>query len=130
MSIITIINSDNMVIVDGEAISFSFTLDTNIWAIQWNGTSGHIEYADETANVGISSIAPYQSIIDGHTTEKARLLSEEVAAAATLASLQDFDSVQSSNTYTPIQTIALFASVAILKISSVGSNQVSPIFTL
>jgi hypothetical protein len=88
-----------MVIVDGEAISFSFTLDTNIWAIQWNGTSGHIEYADETANVGISSIAPYQSIIDGHTTEKARLLSEEVAAAATLASLQDFDSVQSSNTY-------------------------------
>jgi hypothetical protein len=106
MSIITIINSDNVVIIDGESLTFNFTLDANIWAIQWDGTAGHIEYVDSTDNLDIASITAYQTIITGHATEKTRLLDEDtavedeaVAEAAALASLQDFDSVQSSNNY-------------------------------
>ena len=73
MSNVTVINPDSKVYVDGEALEFEFSLDSNIWAIQWNGTSGDIEYKDNTPNLTIDSIDEYQYLIDAHATEKARL---------------------------------------------------------
>ena len=43
---VSVVNEDNLVSVDGEGLKFDFDLADNIWAIQWNGTSGHIEYND------------------------------------------------------------------------------------
>ena len=75
---ITIIKEDNVVVVDGEAMNFDFILDNNIWAIQWNGTTGEVEYKDNTPNLEITSFDEYQYLVDGFNTEKQRL--EDVAA--------------------------------------------------
>ena len=48
--------------VDGEYIdseNFVGIVDNNIHAIQWDGTSGEIEYKDNTPNATISDISSY-----------------------------------------------------------------------
>ncbi len=74
MPTVTVINVDRVVVVNGEALNFDFELDSKIWAIQWNGTSGHIEYiGDRVQNKTIKSIKQFQYLIDAFNTEKARL---------------------------------------------------------
>lgn len=76
-----VIAEDNMIAVDDEALNFSFVIDPSIWAIQWDGTSGHIEYRDiDTPNKDITDINQFQSLLDAHSTEKARIAAEEEAA--------------------------------------------------
>lgn len=103
MTTLTIINPDSTVIVDGEALAFSYTLDSNIHAIQWDGTSGEIEYVDGTPHATITSIAPYQAIVDGHATEKASIAAAEAVEAAAIAAqvaLQDYTSANGSTVFT------------------------------
>jgi len=48
--------------VDGVTIdskNFADIVDSNIHAIQWNGTSGEIEYKDDTPNKEITDISSY-----------------------------------------------------------------------
>ena len=48
--------------IDGEVIessTFKTNIADNIHAIQWNGTSGEIEYNDGTPNKTISDITPF-----------------------------------------------------------------------
>tara|TARA_R110002096_G_C14391866_1_gene706605 strand:+ start:443 stop:844 length:402 start_codon:yes stop_codon:yes gene_type:complete len=81
--IISIIVSDTTVVIDGVGYSDMdvSSLAANIHAIQFNTTTskGHIEYNDGTVNEDITSIAPYQSIVDVHIAKKAN----EDSAAAT-----------------------------------------------
>ena len=70
---ITIVKEDKVVMVDGEGMNFDFELPTNVWAIQWNGTTGEIEFNDGTPNETITDFSAYQSLVDGHATEKQRL---------------------------------------------------------
>jgi hypothetical protein len=61
---LTIIRDDSAVGVDGvfRRIDLS-SLRANVRAVQWNGTSGHIEY-DDTANTLFTNIAEFQSFVD------------------------------------------------------------------
>ena len=50
------------IVIDGECIdstNFANIVNDNIHAIQWDGTSGEIEYKDDTPNATISDISSY-----------------------------------------------------------------------
>jgi len=81
---VCIVKEDRAVMIDGETMNFDFILADNIWAIQWNGTSGHIEYNDGTLNENITDISAFQSIIDGHATEKQRIADEEASRVSNM----------------------------------------------
>ena len=73
MAKVTIIKADSVVYVDNywiDEMDVSLVA-SNIHAIQWDGSNGHIEYNDGTDNEEITDISPYQSIIDDHATKKA-----------------------------------------------------------
>jgi hypothetical protein len=77
---ITIIKEDNVVVVDGEALNFPLDLEEYIWAVQWNGTTGEIEFSDDTPNQEITDFTRFQYLVDAFTTEKQRLADEEAQA--------------------------------------------------
>jgi hypothetical protein len=79
---VCIVKEDRVVVIDGEGLNFDFTLADNIWAIQWNGTLGHIEYNDGTPNEELTNFSDYQYLADAHATEKQRLADEEAQADA------------------------------------------------
>lgn len=61
---VTIIRDDSVVGVDGifRRVDLSALIE-GIRAVQWNGTSGHIEY-DHAANTPLTSLADFQPFID------------------------------------------------------------------
>jgi len=80
MTTLTIIKDDKFVKVDGEGLFLdAVVLAANVHAVQFDGTSGHIEYNDGTANENITSISTYQSIVDAHISKKAEQDAKEQA---------------------------------------------------
>ena len=79
---ITIIKEDRLVSVNGDALNFDYNLDDNIWAIQWNGVNGEVEYNDGSPNQSINSFADYQYLLDAFNVEKQRLADEATQAQA------------------------------------------------
>ena len=71
---VSIVKEDRMVMVDGKGLNFDFTLADNIWAIQWNGLIGTIEFNDGTPNQEINSFVKYQYLVDNFNIEKDRLV--------------------------------------------------------
>ena len=72
MTTLTIIKDDKFVNVDGHPLTLdAVVLASNVHAIQFDGTNGHIEYNDGTANEAITSISAYSTITDDHATLKA-----------------------------------------------------------
>tara|TARA_R100000329_G_scaffold144754_1_gene129747 strand:- start:406 stop:852 length:447 start_codon:yes stop_codon:yes gene_type:complete len=67
MTTLSIIAGDKTVIKDGTAcpdLSLSW-LPSNVWAVQWDGTKGEVEYSDGTPNLEISELGIYaQGITD------------------------------------------------------------------
>lgn len=63
MTHITIIPSDKMVIIDGEARQYDFAIDPNIHAIQWYGDYGIVERI-KGGSVKITDFKEYQAIVD------------------------------------------------------------------
>ena len=87
MTTLTIIKDDSFVAVDGfgiEPIDCS-SLATNVHAIQFDGTNGHVEYNDGTNNLAITAISDYSAITDLWTSAKATH-DTAVSDAATAAS--------------------------------------------
>jgi hypothetical protein len=71
--IISIIPSDKTVVIDGEALQFDFQLfSKKIRAVQWNGTSGNIEF-NEGPSQWFDNIAMIQDVVDAYNDEKSRL---------------------------------------------------------
>ena len=81
---VCIVKEDKVVMIDGEAINFDFDLPSNVWAIQWNGSTGEIEFTDGNPNESITDFSAYQSLVDGHATEKQRLADVATDAEAAL----------------------------------------------
>ena len=79
---LTIIKEDNFVSVDGEGLNFSFDLPSDIWAVQWNGTQGEVEFNNGSPNLSIDSLGEYQEVVDAFNTEKTRLETERAQAEA------------------------------------------------
>ena len=77
---VCVITDDKMIQVDEKALNFDFTIDSNIHAIQWNGTAGHVEFKDNTPNEGITDFSAYQSLVDAYNTEKQRVADAEAQA--------------------------------------------------
>jgi hypothetical protein len=86
----TIIKDDKWVSVDGVIATLdTMDLPANVHAIQWDGSSGWIEYNDGTANETISSMADYKTITDAHATKVAEAQAlEKEATDATNAHMQ------------------------------------------
>jgi hypothetical protein len=58
---VTIIPTDGVVQVDGRAIKLDLTdMQPNIHAVQWDGTTGHVEYNDGSPNALIDNLADFQ----------------------------------------------------------------------
>jgi hypothetical protein len=104
--IISIIVSDTTVVRDGvgyDDMDLS-SLAANIHAIQFNTTTskGHIEYNDGTVNKDITSISPYQSIVDAHIAKKATEDSEKATAESDQTALEATYSYKRKYEYPPI----------------------------
>lgn len=75
---VTIINGnagDDKVIVDGFAIKFSveeLLPDPKIWAVQWSGDSGLIEYLDQ-APQPITSLDAFAPVLEKYEAEKYKI---------------------------------------------------------
>lgn len=63
----TIINPDKMLVLNGIGVRCDFELGEGIHAIQWNGSSGHIEYVADIPNEEITDFSPYAHLIEAHT---------------------------------------------------------------
>jgi hypothetical protein len=75
-------NSKSQLIIDGDQVdSSNYGVASNIHAIQWEGSSGEIEYNDGTDNLSISDISAY-GFETKHATEKQALVDAEAKAEA------------------------------------------------
>jgi hypothetical protein len=74
--------SKSQLIIDGVQVNSSnYGVASNIHAIQWNGTSGEIEYNDGTDNEDITDISSYD-FETKHATEKKANEDAEASALA------------------------------------------------
>lgn len=92
MPTVTVVPADNLVIVDGEALVFSFDAPANLHALQWREGQGHTEWIDGPNRPLVAAdyddqVAPF---VDLWQTEKARL--EQAAAEAEAARLAEYNS--------------------------------------
>lgn len=97
MAVVSIIMPDTMVVQDGLGyadLDLS-SVAANIHAIQWDGSKGHIEYNDGTANADIDSFADYQAISDEHAAQKVT----QDAAAKTASDTEAADKAALEATY-------------------------------
>lgn len=68
MARITIVPSDNTMLIDGVARKINMAgIDSTIHAVQWFSTTGEIEYNDGKPHKKITSINPFQAFIDRWT---------------------------------------------------------------
>jgi len=73
---LSIIRSENQVYVDGMCLEIPIAalIPADIHAVQWNGTRGHIEYADPAEpNMPLDDITLYQPIVEAWHQRKAAL---------------------------------------------------------
>lgn len=69
---LSIIVEDKIVVLNGKPLSFDFTIDPDIWAIQWYGNKGSIELVDGK-NKSIDDIDEFTYIIESFHNEEDRL---------------------------------------------------------
>lgn len=75
MSKVTVVVEDKMVGVDGLFITVDMQYPSNMWALQWDGSSGHIENTDGTftpvsqADVDVY-VAAYNTALDAAYDDK------------------------------------------------------------
>ena len=84
---LTIVKEDNMVLVDGKSLELdlsTITFPENFWALQWNGSSGHIEYNNPMIqNDEITSLPDWANVcVTKWQTKKTEIEAEEAEAAA------------------------------------------------
>ena len=62
---LTVVPSDKLIIKDGKEYKVTDLsyLDSNIHAIQWYDDKGEIEYVDDTSNLAITDITPYNQCV-------------------------------------------------------------------
>jgi hypothetical protein len=87
---LTIIKEDNMVLVDNHGLEIdlsTITFPENFWALQWNGSSGHIEYnSPMVQNDEITALPEWANAsVTKWQTRKTEIEAEEAALAAAQA---------------------------------------------
>ena len=80
---LTIVVADNAVSKDGVGNGgldlSSCNIPTNVWALQWDNTSGHIEYTGTTSNDEITELPAWATAVEAvwQATEDAKSVEEE-----------------------------------------------------
>lgn len=68
METVIIVVPDNVVLINGKAHTVNCSAFPTVSAVQWNGTQGHVEFAEingqRPLNEMITDISPFQSLID------------------------------------------------------------------
>ena len=60
MTTLTVVAADKVMIVDGEVLNNDYVFPSNLWAIQWNGSTGEAEWTDgPNTSVTIGFVQPY-----------------------------------------------------------------------
>lgn len=94
---LTIVKEDNMVLVDSHGLELdlsTITFPQNFWALQWNGSSGHIEYNSAMIqNDEITALPEWANAsVTKWQTRKAEIEAEEAAAEAAAQAAAQADS--------------------------------------
>ena len=76
MSTLTIITDDKLIVVDGTGLVCNFDIDPDIHAVQWNGTTGHVEYKSGKENKKLSNINDYKSFFNVYSEEMVKMEQE------------------------------------------------------
>lgn len=89
-NVVTVIPSDGTISVNGDVVVAEYGVEKNIHAIQWNMSSGHIEYSDGQKNrqLTVASyneyVVPFVNIWERHQgKEKEQMNLEEVVRTKT-----------------------------------------------
>ena len=91
MPIVTVVPSDKLIIVDGEALVVAYEAPASLHALQWSGETGHTEWTDGRPNQPLTAadyatqVAPF---VTAWQTEKARR-EEDAAREAVARALPD-----------------------------------------
>jgi hypothetical protein len=96
MATLTVVKEDNMILVDGDGRVGEYTFPSNLWAIQWDGSTGHAEWTDgpntviEAADVA-GYITAWEANAPDAEEEVAEPTAQEVTNAESMAYLASTD---------------------------------------
>jgi len=77
---VSVVNEDQLVVVNEQALRFEFNLDNKIHAIQWYGEKGEIEYKDPSvSNEMIEDFSPFQYLVDAFYAKLLQIGEEQLA---------------------------------------------------
>ena len=93
MATLTVVKEDNMISVDGDGRVGEYTFPSNLWAIQWDGTSGHAEWTDGPNTViEAADVAGYITAWEANApAAEVELTAQEVTNRESMAYLTSTD---------------------------------------
>jgi hypothetical protein len=96
MATLTVVKEDNMILVDGDGRVGEYTFPSNLWAIQWDGSTGHAEWTDGPNTViEADDVADYITAWEANAPdaeeEVAEPTAQEVTNAESIAYLASTD---------------------------------------
>jgi hypothetical protein len=93
MAIVQIVTDDNMISVDGDGRVGEYTFPSNLWAIQWDGSTGHAEWTDGPNTViGADDVAGYITAWEANAPDAvAEPTAQEVTNGESMAYLASTD---------------------------------------
>jgi hypothetical protein len=96
MATLTVVTEDNVISVGGDGRVGEYTFPSNLWAIQWDGSTGHAEWTDgpntviEADDVA-DSITAWEANAPDAEEEVAEPTAQEVTNAESIAYLASTD---------------------------------------
>ena len=93
MATVQIVKEDNVISVDGDGRVGEYTFPSNLWAIQWDGSTGHAEWTDGPNTViGADDVAGYITAWEANAPDAvAEPTAQEVTNAESMAYLASTD---------------------------------------
>ena len=93
MATVQIVTEDNMISVGGDGREGEYTFPSNLWAIQWDGSTGHAEWTDGPNTViEAADVAGYITAWEANAPDAvAEPTAQEVINAESMAYLASTD---------------------------------------
>ena len=93
MATVQIVKEDNVISVDGDGRVGEYTFPSNLWAIQWDGSTGHAEWTDGPNTViEATDVAGYITAWEANAPDAvAEPTAQEVINAESMAYLASTD---------------------------------------
>lgn len=88
MATVQVVTDDNIISVGGDIREGEYTFPSNLWAIQWDGSTGHAEWTDGPNTViGADDVAGYITAWEANAPEA---VAEPTAQEVTNAESRDY----------------------------------------